>query len=57
MPLQAIRNLVRLWRHGTSVRKIREGGTTSDMMTEPDAEVGVIHPKAMPAILTTAEVV
>jgi putative SOS response-associated peptidase YedK len=42
----------------TSVRKVKEGETTNDLYafltTEPNAEVGAIHPKAMPVILTTA---
>ena len=49
-----------LWTAGwTSVRKLKEGETTNDLYafltTEPNAEVGAIHPKAMPVILTTAE--
>ena len=43
----------------TSVRKVREGEMTFDvyafLTTEPNAEVGAIHPKAMPVILTTEE--
>jgi uncharacterized protein YbaA (DUF1428 family) len=43
----------------TSVRKVKEGETTNDLYafltTEPNKEVGAIHPKAMPAILTTPE--
>ena len=39
--------------------KIKEGETTNDLYaflaTEPNAEVGAIHPKAMPTILTTRE--
>ena len=42
---------------GKSVRKIKEGETTNDLYafltTEPNKEVGAIHPKAMPVILTT----
>lgn len=42
-----------------SVRKVKEGETTNDLYafltTEPNAEVGAIHPKAMPVILTTTE--
>lgn len=38
-----------------SVRKVKEGETTNDLYafltTEPNAEVGAIHPKAMPVIL------
>lgn len=48
-----------LWTRWTSVRKVREGETTNDLFgfltTEPNAEVGAVHPKAMPVILTTAE--
>jgi putative SOS response-associated peptidase YedK len=43
----------------TSVRKLKEGETTNDLYafltTEPNREVGAIHPKAMPAILTAPE--
>ncbi|MGA0598974.1 SOS response-associated peptidase [Enterovirga sp. CN4-39] len=43
----------------TSVRKVKEGETTNDLYgfltTDPNAEVGAIHPKAMPVILTTVE--
>ena len=46
-----------LWTRWTSVRKVKEGETTNDLFafltTEPNAEVGAIHPKAMPVILTT----
>ena len=45
-----------IWTNWTSVRKIKEGETTNDLFafltTEPNAEVGAIHPKAMPVILT-----
>jgi putative SOS response-associated peptidase YedK len=48
-----------IWTNWTSVRKVRKGETTNDLYafltTEPNAEVGVIHPKAMPVILTTAD--
>jgi putative SOS response-associated peptidase YedK len=41
------------------VRKVKEGEVTCDvyafLTTEPNAEVGAIHPKAMPVILTTEE--
>lgn len=41
------------------VRKIKTGWEKADLFgfltTEPNAEVGVVHPKAMPVILTTAE--
>jgi len=40
-----------------SVRKLKEGEVEADLFafltTEPNAEVGAIHPKAMPMILTT----
>ncbi|QQQ19850.1 SOS response-associated peptidase family protein [Brevundimonas vitis] len=40
------------------VRKIKTGWETADLCafltTEPNAEVGAVHPKAMPVILTTA---
>lgn len=43
----------------TSVRKVKDGETTDDLFafltTTPNAEVRAIHPKAMPAILTTEE--
>lgn len=43
----------------TSVRKLKEGETTNDLFafltTDANAEVGAVHPKAMPAILTTAD--
>jgi putative SOS response-associated peptidase YedK len=35
--------------------KVKEGETNNDLYvltTEPNAEVGAIHPKAMPVILT-----
>ena len=48
-----------IWTMWTSVRKVREGEVTADLYafltTEPNAEVGAIHPKAMPVILTTEE--
>lgn len=44
-----------------SVRKLKEGETTNDLYAfltcDPNAEVGAIHPKAMPVVLrTVAEV-
>jgi hypothetical protein len=46
-----------LWTRWTSVRKVKEGETTNHLFgfltTEPNAEVKVIHPNAMPVILTT----
>jgi len=48
-----------IWTNWTSVRKVKEGETTNDLYafltTEPNAEIGAIHPKAMPVILTTPE--
>ena len=48
-----------IWTSWTSVREVKEGETTNDLFafltTEPNAEVGAIHPKAMPVILTTPE--
>jgi putative SOS response-associated peptidase YedK len=45
-----------IWTRWTSVRKLKEGETTNDLFafltTEPNAEVGAIHPRAMPVILT-----
>jgi putative SOS response-associated peptidase YedK len=42
-----------------SVRKMKEGETVNDhfgfLTTEPNAEVGAIHPKAMPVILRTED--
>lgn len=44
--------------HGC-VRKIKTGWETCDLYgfltTDPNAEVGAVHPKAMPVILTTAD--
>jgi putative SOS response-associated peptidase YedK len=46
-----------IWTRWTSVRKVKEGETTNDLFgfltTEPNMEVGAIHPKAMPVILRT----
>ena len=43
----------------TSVRKLKEGPVTADLYgfltTDPNKEVGALHPKAMPVILTTVE--
>lgn len=48
-----------IWTNWTCVRKAKEGEITADVFgfltCEPNAEVGKVHPKAMPAILTTAE--
>ena len=42
--------------HWKSVRKVKEGETVNDLYAfltcEPNKEVGVIHPKAMPVVLT-----
>lgn len=46
-----------IWTRWTSVRKLKEGETTNDLFafltTQANAEVGAVHPKAMPAILTS----
>ncbi len=46
-----------IWTNWTSVRKVKEDETTNDLytflMSEPNAEVGAIPPKAVPVILTT----
>jgi putative SOS response-associated peptidase YedK len=48
-----------IWTRWTSVRKVKEGETTNDLFafltTDANAEVGAIHPKAMPVILTRPE--
>src|SRR6201746_2733415 len=48
-----------IWINWTSARKVKEGETVNDLFafltTEPNAEVGPIHPKAMPVILTLPE--
>jgi len=48
-----------IWTGWTSTRKVSEGEVTCDLFafltTEPNAEVGAIHPKAMPVILTEAQ--
>ena len=45
-----------VWTNWTSVRRLKEGPVSTDVFgfltTEPNAEVGAIHPKAMPVILT-----
>jgi putative SOS response-associated peptidase YedK len=47
-----------IWTRWTSVRKVKEGETSNDLFailtTAPNAEVGAIHPKAMPVILRDA---
>jgi putative SOS response-associated peptidase YedK len=48
-----------IWTNWTSVRKVKEGETANDLFgfltTDPNTEVGTVHPKAMPVILTTLE--
>jgi putative SOS response-associated peptidase YedK len=48
-----------IWTRWTSVRKGKEGETTNVIFailtTEPNKEVGAIHPKAMPVVLTARE--
>ena len=49
-----------IWTAGwTGVRKIKNGVETTDLYafltTDPNAEVGAVHPKAMPVILTRQE--
>src|SRR5216684_960583 len=48
-----------IWTNWTLVRKVKEGETTNDLYafltTEPNVEVGAIHPKATPVILATPE--
>ena len=46
-----------IWTQWTSVRKGKEGETTNNIFefltTDPNKEVGAIHPRAMPVILTS----
>jgi putative SOS response-associated peptidase YedK len=55
-PLACFAGILTNW---TVVRKVKEGETTNDIFafltTEPNAEVGAIHRKAMPVILTTRD--
>lgn len=48
-----------LWTNWTSVRKVKEGEVTADLYgfltSEPNGVVALIHPTAMPVILTTEE--
>jgi putative SOS response-associated peptidase YedK len=48
-----------IWTNWMSVRKANEGEIKTDVFgfltCNPNAEVGKVHPKAMPVILTTAE--
>jgi putative SOS response-associated peptidase YedK len=47
-----------IWATWTSVRKVKEGPVRTDLFgfltSAPNAEVGAVHPKAMPVILTEA---
>ncbi len=48
-----------IWTGWTCTRKLAEGEITCDLFafltTEPNAEVGAVHPKAMPVILTQSD--
>jgi len=48
-----------IWTNWTSVRKATEGEITADafgfLTTQPNAEVGKVHSKAMPVILMTTD--
>jgi putative SOS response-associated peptidase YedK len=48
-----------IWTNWTCVRKAKEGLVSLDVFAfltcQPNAEVGKVHPKAMPVILTTGE--
>jgi putative SOS response-associated peptidase YedK len=48
-----------IWTRRTWVRKMKGGETTNDLFrfltTEPNREVGALHPKAMPVVLRTVE--
>ena len=48
-----------IWTQWTSVRKLKDGETTDNLFgfltTDANAEVGAIHPKAMPVILSTKD--
>lgn len=48
-----------LWTNWTGTRKLKEGEVTTDLYafltTDANNEVGAIHPKAMPVILTTED--
>jgi putative SOS response-associated peptidase YedK len=48
-----------IWTNWSCVRKAKEGEVTCDLYgfltCEPNAEVGAVHPKAMPVILTRPE--
>lgn len=60
LPEEPVAVFAGLYHPGWSgVRKIKTGLETIDLFgfltTEPNAEVGAVHPKAMPVVLTTAE--
>ena len=48
-----------IWTPWTCTRKVAEGEVACELFafltTEPNLDVGAVHPKAMPAILTTQE--
>ena len=48
-----------IWTGWTCTRKVAEGEVTCELFafltTEPNREVGAVHPKAMPVILTTVD--
>ena len=48
-----------VWTNWTSTRKVAEGEVTVDLFgfltADANAEVGTVHPKAMPVILTREE--
>lgn len=48
-----------IWTRWTSVREVKEGEVTIDIFgfltSDPNKEVGAIHPKAMPVILRTPD--
>lgn len=48
-----------IWTNWTSTRKVKEGEINADLYgfltCAPNAEVGAVHPRAMPVILTTEE--
>ena len=59
LQIQADRFFRGLWTHWSSTRKLAEGEVSCDLFgfltTEPNEEVGRVHPKAMPVILTEPE--
>lgn len=48
-----------IWTNWTSTRKLKEGEVNADLYgfltCDPNAEVGAVHPKAMPVILTESD--